>query len=325
MAEAMRPAEAFAACRADLAGGTLDLWPLTCLHPGAVTVNVALRAGVWVRLLPGGAPAGRILHRPPDAEPCELSGDHAASHLTAAVGFHFVPEGGFSVEVREQPPLGSGLGGSSAFAVALAQACLAATGRRRPPARALVAVLHDLEARVLAAPTGVQDYYPALVGGALAIHFAPGGERVERLRVPPRWIADRLAVVFTGVTHASGMVNWDVYRARVDGDRGVAAALDAVAVAAQRTREALLARDEDAVGRAVAQEWEARRTLAPAVESEELRAVIAAGLASGALAGKACGAGGGGSVLFWVSPRRREAVVTAVLAAAAPGGCEIPV
>ena len=28
--------------RADLAGGTLDLWPLYLFHPGARTVNVAI-------------------------------------------------------------------------------------------------------------------------------------------------------------------------------------------------------------------------------------------------------------------------------------------
>ncbi len=35
-------------CRADLAGGTLDIWPLGMLHPGSVTVNAAIP--VMVRL-----------------------------------------------------------------------------------------------------------------------------------------------------------------------------------------------------------------------------------------------------------------------------------
>ncbi len=29
-----------APCRVDLAGGTLDIWPLYLNHPGAVTVNL---------------------------------------------------------------------------------------------------------------------------------------------------------------------------------------------------------------------------------------------------------------------------------------------
>src|SRR5256885_17030821 len=31
-----------APCRADLAGSTLDIWPLYLFHPGAVTVNFAV-------------------------------------------------------------------------------------------------------------------------------------------------------------------------------------------------------------------------------------------------------------------------------------------
>src|SRR5215475_9277894 len=43
--------------RADLAGGTLDLWPLYLFHPGARTVNVAIsyHAKSEVAGIPGGA------------------------------------------------------------------------------------------------------------------------------------------------------------------------------------------------------------------------------------------------------------------------------
>ncbi len=57
-----RPAwvEVFAPARVDLAGGTLDLWPLYCFHTGSVTVNAAVGCGVRVRIVEGGAPPGRI-------------------------------------------------------------------------------------------------------------------------------------------------------------------------------------------------------------------------------------------------------------------------
>src|SRR6478672_3176936 len=37
-----RSVVASAPCRADLAGSTLDLWPLYLFHPGAVTLNFAV-------------------------------------------------------------------------------------------------------------------------------------------------------------------------------------------------------------------------------------------------------------------------------------------
>jgi D-glycero-alpha-D-manno-heptose-7-phosphate kinase len=317
-----RTFEVFAPVRVDLAGGTLDLWPLYCLHPGSLTVNSALAAGVRIRVIEGGGAPGTIRHSSPDSPPIDLVPDDAGCHIVAAVGFHLCPAGGLEVEVLAQPPVGSGLGASSALAVAVARGCGATMerGARRPPT---AETLRDLEARVLGVPTGVQDYLPAMLGGTLAIHLEPGGERVERLPVPRGWLEERLVVVYSGISHSSGVVNWQVYRARVDGDRAVAAALTGIAAAAVECRRALLALDEAAVGEAVAAEWNARRRLAPSVTNPALDGVLAAGSAAGALAAKACGAGGGGSVLFWVPPARRRAVREAVLAAAPAGAFEV--
>ncbi|MEP0774279.1 MAG: hypothetical protein HRF46_07940 [Acidobacteriota bacterium] len=313
--------EVFAPGRADLAGGTLDLWPLYCFHPGAVTVNVALGEGVRLRArrLPD---EGVVRVCLPGTAPVEFEPAMAPGQLVPAVAAAIVPEGGVELEVEEQLPLGSGLGGSSVLAVAVARACLALAGRRLSPPR-LVGLLKDVEAAVLGAPTGCQDYYPALLGGALAIHLAPGGERVERLVRCQRWIEQRLAVVFTGASHHSGMVNWEVYRRRVDGEGPVARTLGEIVAAARDCRAGIRVCDGEAVGQAIAAEWQARRRLAPAVSTPEVEAVIQAGLAAGALAGKTCGAGGGGSVLLWTAPDRREAVMAAALAAAGTGARRI--
>src|SRR4051794_12893598 len=48
-----------APCRVDLAGGTLDLWPLYLFHPGAVTVNVAVNILTRCRITPQ---AGNRIH-----------------------------------------------------------------------------------------------------------------------------------------------------------------------------------------------------------------------------------------------------------------------
>jgi len=42
--------EATAPTRIDLAGGTLDIWPLYLFHPGAVTVNVAIDRRAFCRV-----------------------------------------------------------------------------------------------------------------------------------------------------------------------------------------------------------------------------------------------------------------------------------
>jgi D-glycero-alpha-D-manno-heptose-7-phosphate kinase len=62
------------------------------------------------------------------------------------------------------------------------------------------------------------------------------------------------------------------------------------------------------MGRALADEWAARRELAPVVSSPGIERAIAAAREAGAWGGKACGAGGGGCVVFLAPPDRTPAV-----------------
>jgi D-glycero-alpha-D-manno-heptose-7-phosphate kinase len=260
-----------------------------------VTVNAAIPVMVKmdVDLM---APEGEVWHAIGDAEWMRLDGSVATTDLSAAIAFAVRPVGGVRVRVHSQASLGSGLGGSSAYAVALARGILTALGEEMVDER-LVLLARDLEARVLMVPTGLQDHWAAVQGGVLAIHHEPGGERIERLQVEPEWVGERLTIFDTGISHHSGMVNWQVIRRRLDRDSGTTGALEAIAEAARLCRTELMAGDEDGVGRAIAAEWSARKRLAPEVCPPKLESIIDAGLAAGASAIKACGAGGGGSVL----------------------------
>jgi len=304
-------------CRADFAGGTLDIWPLGMLHPGSVTVNAAIPVMVKmdVDLM---APEGEVWHAIGDAEWLRLDGSVATTDLSAAIAFAVRPVGGVRVRVHSQASLGSGLGGSSAYAVALARGILTALGEEMVDER-LVLLARDLEARVLKVPTGLQDHWASVHGGVLAIHHEPGGERIERLQVEPEWVGERLTIFDTGISHHSGMVNWQVIRRRLDRDSDTTGALEAIAEAARLCRTELIAGDEDGVGGAIAAEWSARKRLAPEVCPPRLESIIDAGLAAGASAIKACGAGGGGSVLVWHPAEARDPISSA-LNAAAPDG-----
>ncbi len=322
---------AIASCRADLAGGTLDIWPLGVLHPGALTCNIAVPVMVELEVLDGGHP-GVVNHQVGNSPPQALDISAAMSDLTAAIAFHLRPEGGLAVRVLRQAPLCSGLGGSSAYGVALVRAIAALDGHALED-KAVVHLVRDFEARVLQVATGTQDHWAAVLGGAIALHLEPGGERVERLDVDPAWLADRLTLFFTGMTHHSGFVNWQVIRRRMDRDPYTTDRLQAIAEAAIQCRSALCIGDGAGVRNALTAEWTARKELAPEVCPPELRAIERAAISGGAGAFKACGAGGGGSILVWHSPGKADDVGRALLAAAPDGrlfprgmacqGCEI--
>jgi D-glycero-alpha-D-manno-heptose-7-phosphate kinase len=306
-----------APCRADLAGGTLDIWPLGILHPGAITVNVAIPLRTELVVERNGA-AGEVHHTDGHDSWQRLTADSAETDLTAAICFALIPEGGLRVRVLNQAPIGSGIGGSSTYGIALCRALLALCGQTMENTE-VVALIRDLEARIISAPTGTQDYWAAVLGGVLALHLEPGNEHPEQLAIDQEWLGERLTVFYTGITHHSGMLNWQVIRRRLEGDAECAAALDQIGRAARSCRDALIACDEAAVAEAVSMEWAARQCLAPDVSNSELGRLEEHARAAGATAFKACGAGGGGSVLLW-HPAGMRKQLSQALTEAMPAG-----
>jgi D-glycero-alpha-D-manno-heptose-7-phosphate kinase len=128
-----------------------------------------------------------------------------------------------------------------------------------------------------------------------------------------------MSVFFTGITHHSGMVNWQVVRRRLEGDTATTSALDAIADAARLCRQALVAQEEGEVAAAVAAEWAARQRLAPEVCPPDLARIERAAKDAGVSAVKACGAGGGGSLLLW-HPVGLRAEFASALTEVAPKG-----
>jgi len=302
--------EASAPARVDLAGGTLDLWPLHVLHPGSVTVNIAIDRRATCRVRRGESGVRLVA---PDRE-VDLRADFARelrtdprTALVAALVEEICPDAPVEVEFLSGVPFGSGLGGSSALAVAVAAALTRMAGASLDGGGG-VELVRDVETRVLGKPAGVQDYYSAFGGGLHCLWFRTGRTVAERLEVDPaEW--DRYLTLFdTGAAHSSGMNNWEVFRRRLEGDAGVTRSLDSIAAAAREMAAATRKGDFPAMGRALKDEWLARRELAPVVSSPVIDRAVAAALGAGAWGGKACGAGGGGCVVFLSPPERTEAV-----------------
>ena len=75
--------------------------------------------------------------------------------------------------------------------------------------------------------------------------------------------------------------------------------------------EAIIAnpsRSLDEFGRLLHQSWQIKRTLTQKISNASIDEIYEAGISAGALGGKLLGAGGGGFMLFYVSPERREAL-----------------
>ncbi|HEY7676513.1 MAG TPA: hypothetical protein VIG69_05550 [Candidatus Methylomirabilis sp.] len=316
----MRAAEATAPTRIDLAGGTLDIWPVYLFHPGAVTVNVAIDRRAWCRVETGHAgvriESKDTLAQAEGATVADVIGGGALS-LVAFILRALRIETGVKVVTQSRVPAGSGLGGSSALAVTIAAAASAAVGRPLA-AEGLWPIVRDAEAQAIAVPTGVQDYLAAIHGGVLGIDLEPGALRTARLATDPARVEECLLLVDAGVTRFSGINNWEVFKGQIEGAPGVRESLSAIASVAERVRDALLASRYGDVGPLMAEEWEARKRLAPGVTTPDIDRIAEVAREAGGAA-KVCGAGGGGLVAVWATPGareagRREAVETALRA-----------
>jgi D-glycero-alpha-D-manno-heptose-7-phosphate kinase len=302
-------------CRVDLAGGTLDIWPLGLFHPGARTVNVAIDVAATVRLERREGSYRLVQRGSGPAEQAQVveagSAEELARHPegallgTIAAALDLPP---FSAELASGSPRGGGLGGSSALAVAFLSAAEEEFGlpRSTPEQRAHLA--RDLEARLMRLPTGLQDHYPALLGGALEIEHRPGREQVRRIPADLVALGERLLVVYSGQSHFSAGNNWEVVRRRLDGEPEVIELFAGIAAVSGELAAALEAGDFAAVGALMSREWSFRRRLAPGIATPVLARLFDAALAAGAWGGKACGAGGGGCLAFLCPPERRAEV-----------------
>ena len=305
--------------RIDLAGGTLDIWPLYLFHPGAQTINAAisLRARAVVETRTDDRIVIRSLDTGGTVEAAhwrDLRDGRELRLLTLLC--HFFEAHGLTLTTSSESPAGAGIAGSSALNVAVC-AALAEWRRTHYEPEALLQIAMNVEAQAIAVPTGVQDYRPALYGGIAAVELDVDGVRRVALDVDPAELGRRLVLCYTGEPRNSGTNNWEIMKKHIDGDRRVVDWFDRIRDAAAAMREALTDARWEGVGRAMADEWETRKRLAPGVSTPAIDTLIERALGAGAHGAKVCGAGGGGCVVCIGPPERRDAVREALAAGGA--------
>jgi D-glycero-alpha-D-manno-heptose-7-phosphate kinase len=305
--------------RIDLAGGTIDIWPLYLFHDGASTVNAAisLRAHVEVDARAAGGIELRSIDTErtvtaPSWNDLDTTGGLA---LLALLARHYQLEN-TTLTTRGESPAGAGIAGSSALMIAACGALARWTGSPEDPGQ-LLQVAMNVECQTIRVPTGVQDYRPALYGGIASIELGVAGIRRVALDVDPRELERRIVLAYTGAPRNSGTNNWEITKRHIDGDRHIFDCFERIRDTAAAMRTALERGDWDEIGRQVAIEWDNRKRLAPGVTTPTIDDLIARANAAGATAAKVCGAGGGGCLFCYGPPASRAAIAEALAAGGA--------
>ena len=299
--------------RADLAGGTLDLWPIYLFHPGARTVNVAISYYAESEVCETGEGIEIHLTDQQYRQRYESLKDVAADPKAALIfraleHFHL---SNVQITTRTDAPRGSGLGGSSALAITLVRALSELAGHALE-GDDLINLVRDLETRLLGVPAGIQDYYPPVYGGLAALHLEPGEPVRHSIGVPIADLASHMLLHYTGVAHFSGTNNWEMYKRQIQGMKKVQKGFAKIAATSIEMEHALEQGDFESAGRALAREWTNRKALIDGISTPEVEQAIDAATHAGAWGGKVCGAGGGGCVVFLMPAEKREEVARAL-------------
>lgn len=206
-------------------------------------------------------------------------------------------------------PARTGLGTSSAFTVGLLLALYALQNRMRDK-HALTMDAIQVERDLLQEAVGAQDQACAAYGGFNRIRFNTDDSiEVNRILTAPSRISELqkyLALFFTGFSRTASEIAQAQLKVTPHKKQELKAMMDLV-----DEGEAIItsshAELED-FGKLLHEGWKIKRSLTDKISNSNIDEIYEAGLSAGALGGKLLGAGGGGFMLFFVPPERKNAL-----------------
>jgi len=311
--------------RIDLAGGTLDIWPIHLLLGEPSTLNLGIdlcaeteiswSAGTQAGIRLCTEDQGAILEFPwndlatRDFPPnLELHGKFlrhfARLHPTRTAELATRPAV-LELKTRARSPAGAGLGGSSTLSISILGALhelylpgspLDADARSR-----LIDIARDIETTVIKVPAGLQDYHGAAFGGLPLLTWGVASHKRQTLPQDVlQALTGRLLLFYSGQSRNSGINNWVLFKAFIDGNAAVREQFQGIAGATEKLHAALVKKDWKQAGAAIAEEWTIRRKFASGISTPEIDHAFENAFSLGATAGKICGAGGGGCFFVWM-------------------------
>lgn len=213
--------------------------------------------------------------------------------------------------IASEVPPGTGLGSSSATAVALITAI--GLDRQEPLSKREVAeIACHIEIERMGMPIGRQDQFAAAFGGLNVLEFTRDGTTVEPCDVADdvyRRLEEGMLLFFTGRRRRSTDILTNQMEATRKDGSATLLALHEIKALAVEMRAAIEAGDLHRVGELLHASWIQKRSLAPGVSNQEIDDWYEAAREAGALGGKITGAGGGGFLMLYAEPSRRGEVI----------------
>ena len=217
-------------------------------------------------------------------------------------------ERGFEVHHDADLPARCGMGSSSSFTVGLLNALYALKGEMRSKHQLAMESIH-VEQNLIKETVGSQDQVSAAHGGLNHISFLANDEiTVRPITASVERIAElnsHLMLIYTGIKRTAA----DVAKSYVEDLDKKKTQLRIMKQLVEEGISVLIGGgDITPFGELLNEAWQVKRELSSKTTNSEVDAVYDRARAKGALGGKLTGAGGGGFMLLFVPPDRRQAV-----------------
>lgn len=303
--------------RVDLAGATLDLWPLHHLFEKKCTVNVGV--SIFAEATIEFSEDSNFYIESEDQGLClkysylELKDDTKLPLITKLL-VSLYPKGlpAIRIKTAARSPKGAGLGGSSSLAFTVAGGLVKfreAQDGFSLSERDLVKLISNIESSIIRIPTGTQDQWGAARGGINIISYSYLGEEVKTLDDKFNdELSKMMTVCFSGQSRESAVNNWEIYKKAIDGDKDTLSLFKSIGECACEAKSALLQGDFMALFDVSHREWALRSQLLGTIETEKTRSIMKAAKKAGASLGRVCGAGGGGALVFFGPSENQEEI-----------------
>jgi len=312
----MKKRTVVAPTRVDLAGGTLDIWPLAPMiflaqggKKKVQTVNMAIDrlAKVEVGFLEEGESSFQ---------------EESIYQILEKAYINKIKNKKIFLSSSVDVPRGSGLGGSSALLVA---ALYALDLLLEEPSCSLEELCYKamfLETGFLHALAGSQDHLAAGFGGVSRIEYGPTGVKRYKIEINENFLNEHLVLSYSGKSHLSGFSNGLMMQKVLQKDSEIMEKFLKIADISESLPDILTSYHPQKLGEALSLEWKERRTLADGITTLELDSLYETALQAGALGGKVCGAGGGGVLVMVAKDQNHQKQVQDALQKA--GGLILP-
>ena len=303
--------------RIGLAGGGTDLPAYADRHQGLV-LSTTIDRYVYVILTHASRSSLQITAA--DANSMLSRRDHlfdsalfwgADYRLPLEILDYFGVTGGRRVFIASEVPPGTGLGSSSATAVALIRA-LDADLTLRLSTKEIADIACHIEIDRMGMPIGRQDQYATAFGGLNVLSFTAEDTQINPLRVPEQYrreLESRILLFFTGRRRRSTDILESQKRATTESGSSTLESLHEIKRLAIQMIDAIQDGDFDAVGHILDSSWHQKRRLASGVSTPEIDSWYEEARNVGAIGGKITGAGGGGFLMLYADPDLRPSVI----------------